>query len=97
MMWALVLTISGSPTHPRWEYLPLCLAASAMALISSRQDAMLGAVIGSVFGYFMALFVLVAMTMKAAASGWWIEAVTGAAGLCAEVWLLKHRRFSRDS
>ena len=97
MIWVLVLTISTTQPHRPWQELLLCLATSAMFLISSRQDATVGTVIASVFGYFMALFVLAVTIVKATVSGWWIEAVIGAVGLCAELWLLKYWRFSRDS
>jgi hypothetical protein len=97
MPWTPALTISGSPPPRASQYLLLCLAASALALVSSRQDAALDAVIGAVFGQFMALFVPAVIAVKAAVSVGWIEAVISALGLCAELWLLKSWRFSPPS
>ena len=86
--------VADSSTYRPWEYLVLSLACAAVFLVSSRQDIGLGATTGVIFGQVMALFVLIAMTVKALLGQWWIEAVISTAAFCAELWLVKRWYFS---
>jgi hypothetical protein len=90
---ATVMSMAWADSHP-WLVLLVGLAASAVALFSSRQDASLGATVGVWFSGFMSLFILVVFIVNALRSAWWIQAFIAAAGLCVEVWLLRRSQRS---